>query len=58
MFNVLYVDPSVVTYTIQIVTGIVIALGAGIGVFIKKLKKKVNIKDKNKEVESDDIVIK
>ncbi|MBR2678660.1 MAG: hypothetical protein IKE63_04505 [Bacilli bacterium] len=58
MINVLYIDPSVMTYTIQVITGIVVALGAIVGVFIKKFKKKVKIKDKNKEKESDDISIK
>lgn len=58
MINFLYIDPSAMTYTIQVVAGIVVALGAGAGIFIKKFKKKMNIKSKNKEVESDDIFIK
>ena len=58
MINFLYIDPSAMTYTIQVVAGIVVALGAGAGIFIKKIKKKMNIKSKNKEVESDDIFIK
>lgn len=58
MINLLYIDPSVMTYTIQAITGIVVVLGTGIGVFIKKLRKKVNINDKNKEIETDDIFIK
>jgi len=56
--NILYIDPSVMTYTVQIITGVVIALGAGVGIIVKKLRKKVKIKDKNKEVESNDIYIK
>lgn len=56
-----YLDPSVVTYIIQAVAGVVIAGGA---VFVllwtrakKKLAKKLNIdENKNKEVE-DDIVV-
>ena len=57
-----YIDPSVMTYAIQAVTGIVIAIGAVVGIFYRKMKKKVNDKldideNKNKEVESDDIEI-
>lgn len=57
-----YIDPSVMTYTIQAVAGIVIAIGAAVGIYFRKMKKKVNEKfgideNKNKEVESDDIEI-
>ena len=60
---VAYVDPSVMTYIIQAVAGIAIAVGAGIGIYAKKAKKKVSDKrgideNRNKEVESDDIEIK
>ena len=56
-----YIDPSVVTYTIQVGAGIVIAIGAVIGIYFRKAKKKINNKlgideNKNKEVESDDIL--
>lgn len=55
-----YIDPSVMTYAIQIVAGIVVAVGAVAGVWWKKAKRKVKDKlgvDENakKEVE-DDIV--
>ena len=55
-----YIDPSVMTYAIQIGAGVVIALGAFIGIKFRKAKKKVNEKlrideNKNKEVESDEI---
>lgn len=58
-----YIDPSVVTYIIQAVAGIAIAIGAAIGIYWRKAKKKINNKlgideNKNKEVESDDIIIK
>lgn len=58
-----YIDPSVVTYVIQAVAGVAIALGAAIGIYWRKAKKKINDKlgvdeNKNKEVESDDIVLK
>ena len=56
-----YIDPSVMTYVIQIVAGVVVAVGAVAGVYIRKAKKKLNEKlgideNKNKEVESDEIV--
>ena len=57
-----YIDPSVMTYAIQAGAGIVIAIGAGLGIYFRKMKKKINEKlgvdeNKNKEVESDDITI-
>ena len=57
-----YIDPSVTTYLIQAGAGIVIALGAAIGIYFRRAKRKVydkfNIDDnKGKEVESDDIII-
>ena len=60
---ILYIDPSVMTYTIQAVAGIVIAIGAFITVYFRKAKKKINNKlgiDENarKEVESDEIIVK
>ena len=60
---ILYIDPSVMTYTIQAVAGVVIAIGAFIAVYFRKAKKKINNKlgiDENakKEVESDEIVVK
>lgn len=57
-----YIDPSVTTYLIQAVAGVIIAIGAVAGVYIRKAKKKINEKlnideNRNKEVESDEIVI-
>ena len=54
-----YIDPSVMTYLIQAVAGFVIALGAGIGIYWRKAKRKAAEKlgideNRNKEVESDD----
>ena len=51
-----YIDPSVMTYLIQAVAGVVIA----IGIYWRRAKKKMADKmgideNKNKEVESDDI---
>ena len=56
----LYIDPSVVTYLIQAVAGVVIAVGAVVGIYFRKARKKVNDKlgideNKNKEVETDEI---
>lgn len=55
-----YLDPSVMTYTIQVVAGILVAMGAVAGMAWRRTKKKIQDKlgiDKNakKEVE-DDIV--
>ena len=56
-----YIDPSVMTYVIQAVAGIVIAIGAVIGIYFRKAKKKVQDKlglEETKEMESDEIVVK
>ncbi|MBR6532337.1 hypothetical protein IKT64_01000 [Candidatus Saccharibacteria bacterium] len=58
-----YIDPSVMTYAIQAGAGIVIAIGAFVGLYFRKAKKKVNKKlgvdeNKNKEVESDEVEVK
>lgn len=58
-----YIDPSVATYAIQAVAGIVIAIGAAVGIYFRRAKKKLNDtlgidENKNKEVESDDIIVK
>ncbi len=55
-----YIDPSVMTYVIQAVAGIVIAAGAVIGIYWRKAKRKINDKlgideNRKKEVESDEI---
>ena len=58
-----YIDPSIMTYLIQAVAGIVIAIGAAVGIYFRKAKKKINEtlnidENKNKEVESDDVIVK
>lgn len=58
-----YIDPSVVNYAIQAIAGIAIAVGAIIGIYWRKAKKKISNKlgideNKNKEVEKDDIIVK
>ena len=60
--NILYIDPSVMTYAIQAIAGIAIAIGAFVGIYLRKAKKKVNKalnidENKNKEVETDEIVV-
>ncbi len=55
---VAYVDPSVMSYTIQAIAGVIIALGVVIGVVWRKVKKGANKalgRDENagKEVEED-----
>lgn len=57
-----YLDPSVMTYTIQVVAGVVVAVGAVAGIYWRKAKKKVQDKlgiDANvkKSVEEDVIEI-
>ena len=57
-----YLDPSVMTYAIQAIAGVVIAIGAVAGIYWRKAKKKVSDKlgideNKNIEVEGDDIII-
>ena len=58
-----YIDPSVTTYLIQAIAGVVIAIGAVVGIYFRRTKKKVSEKlgideNRNKTVESDDIIIK
>lgn len=58
-----YIDPSVITYVIQAVAGVVVAVGAVVGIYFRKMKKKINDKlgveeSSKKEVESDEIIIK
>ena len=58
-----YIDPSVMTYAIQAGAGIIIAVGAFVGLYFRKAKKKVNKKlgideNKKKEIESDEIEVK
>lgn len=57
-----YIDPSVMTYIIQAVAGIIVAVGAAVGIYWRKAKKKISNtlgvdENRNKEVESDEIVV-
>ena len=55
-----YIDPSVMSYTIQIVTGAVITVGAVAAIVFRKVRKKakdvLNIEEK-KEYEEDIVEI-
>jgi len=57
-----YIDPSVMTYTIQVVAGVAVAVGAVVGIYWRKAKKKIQNKlgiDENakKEIEEDVVEI-
>ena len=63
LFVMGYIDPSVMTYAIQAGAGIVIAVGAFVGLYFHRAKKKVSKKlgideNRKKEVESDEIISK
>ena len=38
-----YIDPSVATYAIQAIAGIVIAVGAAVGIYFRRAKKLISI---------------
>lgn len=52
----LYIDPSVMSYTLQFVVAGVVTVGAIVGIVVRKAKKKIkktlNIEEK-KEIEDD-----
>ena len=55
-----YLDPSVMTYAIQVVAGVIVAVGAVVGIYWRKAKKKVQDKlgiDENAKKEVEDDVI-
>ncbi|MCI8455435.1 MAG: hypothetical protein HFE84_12610 [Lachnospiraceae bacterium] len=63
MVSYAYIDPSVTTYAIQMIAGVVIAAGAAAGIYWRKAKKKLNSKlgideNKNKVIEDDVVEIK
>ena len=62
MLNIAYIDPSVMTYTIQVVAGLVVAVSAIAGIYFRKAKKLISERfgideNRNKIFESDDIEI-
>lgn len=55
-----YIDPSVVTYGVQVVAGVLVAIGAVVGVRWRKAKRKMQEKlgiDENAKKEVEDDVI-
>lgn len=57
-----YLDPSVMTYAIQAIAGVVVAAGAVAGVYWRKAKKKIDDKlgidaNSKKEMEEDVVEI-
>ena len=57
-----YIDPSVTTYAIQAVAGVAVAVGAVVGIYWRKARRKINDKlgideNRNKEVEADVIEV-
>ena len=56
-------DDTMKLLLVLIIAGIAIAIGAVVGIYFRRAKKKINEKlgvdeNKNKEVESDDIIVK
>lgn len=60
-FNLLYVDPSVVTYGIQALAGVVIAVGAVAAILWRKAKKKVTaalkLEENSKKEQDEEITL-
>ena len=57
-----YIDPSVTTYAIQAVAGVAVAVGAVVGIYWRKARRKINYKlgideNRNKDVEADVIEV-
>ena len=48
-----YVDPATTSYVVQIVAGIIIACGTGIGIFWNRMRRKLKKKDQNSTVPDD-----
>ncbi len=55
-----YIDPSVMTYTIQAIAGVIITIGAVVGIVWRRAKQKakqvLNIDDNAKKEVEDDVV--
>lgn len=52
MFILAYIDPSSMTYLIQIIAGVVIAAGAGIGFYWKRIRRHMRKKQEESLEES------
>ena len=49
-----YIDPSAMTFIIQIIAGVAIAAGAAVGFYWRKLKRAVTKKKRGDDDEDDD----
>jgi len=62
MYAYAYVDPSVMSYTVQTVAGTLIALGAVVGIIWRRVKRKakksLGLNDENNKEIDEDIIIK
>lgn len=55
-----YLDPSVTTFAIQVIAGAAVAIGAVVGIFWRKAKKKVQNKlgiDENSKKEKEEDIV-
>lgn len=52
MSSFMYIDPATTSYLIQIIVGVAIAVGTGIGIFRSKIKKAFKRKKKEEVVEA------
>ena len=46
---VAYIDPSSMTYLIQVIAGVVIAAGAGLGFYWKRIRRSIRKKKRERE---------
>ncbi len=55
-----YLDPSVMTYTVQVMAGVAVAVGAVVGIYWRKAKRKIQdklkIDEKAKKVVEEDVI--
>lgn len=49
-----YIDPSAMTFILQILVGVVIAAGAAVGFYWRRLKRAVSRKKRREEEEDED----
>ena len=49
-----YIDPSAMTYVIQIIAGVVIAAGAALGFYWRRIKRALSKRKNQEEEEYDD----
>ena len=53
-YDAAYIDPSAVTYIVQAVAAVVIAAGAALGFYWRRIKRAVKRKNKADEEDEDD----